>query len=179
MSQINSDLKVFDIIINPDIMGTRKYLIIDGNNIRYTVEDSITMPWDELNAILELNVSYFVKLPGIVKIYSRDIPAKLPHPMRPIDGGAFLNRMEDFCRYMGWNPNDKHFSLNDLIINIEKAPTVDVVPVMRCADCKYFQYNVRQDGSLLHNVDEYECRHWCRSCDPTDFCSYGERGREK
>ena len=66
MSQINCDLKVFDIIINPDIMGTRKYLIIDGNNIRYTVEDSITMPWDELNAILELKVSYFVKLPGII-----------------------------------------------------------------------------------------------------------------
>lgn len=117
-------MKVFDVIINTDIMGTRNFLIVDGNGIRYTVEDSITMPWDKLNAILELKVSNFVKLPKIVKIYSRDFPARAPRPTRSIDGGAFLNQMEDFCRYMGWNPNDKHFSLNDLIINIERQPEI-------------------------------------------------------
>ena len=48
-------------------------------------------------------------------------------------------------------------------------------PVVRCADCKWFQINMRQDGYLPKGVPECECRHWCGSCDPTDFCSYGER----
>lgn len=59
---------------------------------------------------------------------------------------------------------------------------VDAVPVVRCADCKWlqcnikwFQRNMRPDGHLPKGVDEYECRHWCGGCNPTDFCSYGER----
>ena len=59
--------------------------------------------------------------------------------------------------------------------DIMDAPTVDAVPVVRCADCKWFQCNTRPDGYLPNGVDEYECRHWCGWCDPTDFCSYGER----
>lgn len=51
----------------------------------------------------------------------------------------------------------------------------DAKEVISCNDCKYLQWNMRQDGSLPLGVDEYECRHWCGSCDPTDFCSYGER----
>lgn len=58
---------------------------------------------------------------------------------------------------------------------VDDAPTIDAEPVVRCCDCKYLQCNMRQDGSLPLGVDEYECRHWCGSCDPTDFCSYGER----
>lgn len=58
---------------------------------------------------------------------------------------------------------------------IDEAPTIDAEPVVRCCDCKYLQCNMRQDGILPFGVDEYECRHWCGSCDPTEFCSYGER----
>lgn len=54
----------------------------------------------------------------------------------------------------------------------------DIVEVVRCANCKYLQWNMRQDGSILVGFDEYECRHWCGSCDPTDFCSYAERSEE-
>lgn len=50
-----------------------------------------------------------------------------------------------------------------------------LVPVVRCADCKWFQINMRQDGYLPKGVPECECRHWCGACDPTDFCSYGMR----
>ena len=46
---------------------------------------------------------------------------------------------------------------------------------IRCAECKWFQCNMRQDGYLPKGVDEFECRHWCGYCDPTDFCSYAER----
>ena len=52
-------------------------------------------------------------------------------------------------------------------------------PLMRCADCRWFQCNMRQDGYLPHNVSEYECRHWCGPCDPTDYCSYGEPPKEE
>ena len=54
-------------------------------------------------------------------------------------------------------------------------PAADVVPVVRCADCKWIQNNMRQDGYLPKGVSEWECRHWCGACDPTDFCSYGAR----
>lgn len=58
---------------------------------------------------------------------------------------------------------------------IEDIPSADVQPVVRCADCKWMQYNMRGDGYLPNGVPEYECRHWCGPCDPTDFCSYGAR----
>ena len=47
--------------------------------------------------------------------------------------------------------------------------------IIRCGDCKWFQCNMRPDGYLPKGVEEFECRHWCGTCDPTDFCSYGER----
>lgn len=51
--------------------------------------------------------------------------------------------------------------------------------IVRCMDCRYFQCNMRPDGSLPLGADEYECRHWCGYCDPMNFCSYGERREEK
>ena len=65
--------------------------------------------------------------------------------------------------------------IGDLLDSLEDYPAADVVPVVRCADCKWFQINMRQDGYLPKGVPECECRHWCGSCDPTDFCSYGVR----
>ena len=62
--------------------------------------------------------------------------------------------------------------------DVKEAQTIDAEPVVRCMDCKYLQWNMRQDGSLPLGVDEYECRHWCGCCDPMDFCSYGERREE-
>ena len=50
--------------------------------------------------------------------------------------------------------------------------------LIRCADCKWMQCNMRNDGYLPKGVSEYECRHWCGACDPTDFCSYAERKEE-
>lgn len=71
------------------------------------------------------------------------------------------------------------FQIKEVIVN-EETGEMCMMPqvrekVIRCGDCKYMQCNIRQDGSLPRGVDEYECRHWCGSCDPTDFCSYGER----
>lgn len=62
---------------------------------------------------------------------------------------------------------------------IKNEPTADVVEVVRCGDCRFMQYNMPFDGALPKGVDEYECQHWCGSCDPTDYCSYGERREDE
>lgn len=58
---------------------------------------------------------------------------------------------------------------------IDVAPTVDAVPVVRCAVCRHFQCNMRGDGTLPNGVDEFECRNGRGGCDPMGFCDEGER----
>ena len=55
---------------------------------------------------------------------------------------------------------------------INKLPSAQLI---RCCECKYLQCNMRPDGYLPKGVDEFECRHWCGSCDPMDFCSQAVR----
>ena len=57
---------------------------------------------------------------------------------------------------------------NGLIELIEKAPTIDAVPAVRCRECKWWQ----EDDDIGHcdnpdGLDNY--------AKPEDFCSYGER----
>ena len=57
---------------------------------------------------------------------------------------------------------------------IEKAPTIDAEPVVRCKECKH-----RRDD------EDYVCGHYCVKrphnggyfCEDDDYCSYGERSR--
>ena len=49
-----------------------------------------------------------------------------------------------------------------------------VQKLVRCADCKWMQFNMRQDGYLPQGVSEFECRKWCYPNDPTDYCSWAE-----
>ena len=51
---------------------------------------------------------------------------------------------------------------NGLIELIEKAPTIDAVPVVRCRECTEF------------DETEHECSHWYGFRE-NDFCSYGKR----
>ena len=100
--------------------------------------------------------------------------------MRLIDANELRNRLQNLS-YDDWNQGvstswaEAYSEIADMINN---APIIDAEPVVRCMDCKYLQWNMRQDGSLPLGVDEYECRHWCGCCDPMDFCSYGERREE-
>ena len=70
--------------------------------------------------------------------------------MRLIDGDK-LERQE----YWG---NERCFDYVDAE-DIDNAPTVDAVPVVRCKDCRKFK--------------TYSCRMVASGYD--DFCSYGER----
>ena len=56
---------------------------------------------------------------------------------------------------------------------IEAMPSADVVPVVRCKDCKWYGANPYD----WENEDEMFCKFWIDYL-PTnadDFCSYGER----
>ncbi len=58
---------------------------------------------------------------------------------------------------------------------IDRMPTIDAVPVVRCRDCKWFNADIM----------ECECDDVATDCEggasfsinfgPDDFCSYGER----
>jgi hypothetical protein len=69
--------------------------------------------------------------------------------------------------------------IDDVLNDVEDFPAADVRPVVLCQDCKHFQVNVSPSGYLTQGVPEWECRHWCRPTDQTDFCSYGEKREER
>lgn len=51
---------------------------------------------------------------------------------------------------------------------LHDMPTADVVPVVRCKDCKYLvNATVNSNGFLICHVNDMEIA-------PDDFCSYGE-----
>ena len=63
-------------------------------------------------------------------------------------------------------------SYGELIGCLEDTPAADVVEVVRCKDCKWYQN--------LEIVDKVQTRCFnlavlFRVCNPNDFCSYGER----
>ena len=83
---------------------------------------------------------------------------------------AFLDAIERMKLY--------HQDADDFAEMLQNFPAADVRPVVMCADCKWFQINMRQDGYLPKGVPECECRHWCGPCDPIDFCSHSEKRGE-
>lgn len=71
---------------------------------------------------------------------------------------------------VGCAKTEKGTSLHEVL---EDTPTADVVAVVRCKDCKYYQDN---NGGYPHE----ECR-WCMDETPNadDYCSYGARKDEE
>lgn len=50
---------------------------------------------------------------------------------------------------------------------LDKCPTVDAVPIVRCGKCKYLYIKDLCTGACSHNM--------CGVVSPNDFCSYGVR----
>ena len=59
---------------------------------------------------------------------------------------------------------------NGLIELIEKAPTIDAVPVVRCKDCKFGDWDSEPNDAMvcMRTRDGF----WRSG---NDFCSFGER----
>ena len=110
-----------------------------------------------------------------------DVREKQSSEKRLIDREALLSfeKMDaELCATCG-----EHHTAEDVIMMIKTAPTVDVVEVVRCRECKYWG---DEDGKLqdsdgvlfarckIHNY-LLDGRHtgWCPK--ENDFCSYGER----
>ena len=56
---------------------------------------------------------------------------------------------------------------------IDKAPTIDAVPVVRCKDCKH--YKPQKKSAHWENRANYCNRVVTIKMQPDDFCSYGEQ----
>ena len=64
-----------------------------------------------------------------------------------------------------------------IVMLIEKQPTADVVEVVRCQDCKFYE-----EVEYYHPTEEAFkniCRLFKRQMQSDDFCSYGARMDEK
>lgn len=58
------------------------------------------------------------------------------------------------------------------ILNLIKwMPTADVVPAVRCKDCKHWKFAWHINGNMCSRLDEDP---WLPT-EAGDFCSYGER----
>ena len=72
-----------------------------------------------------------------------------------------------------WYKSATHSALNDVSENIKSLEPADVVPVVRCKDCKNWQTDWNP------SIPD---RHYCAVMDSMmkadDFCSYGERREE-
>ena len=86
---------------------------------------------------------------------------------------ALLDKFEPWLKVKDYNDGELNM-LKAILYEIRFMPSAQP-KIIRCCECKYLQCNMRPDGYLPKGVDEFECRHWCGSCDPMDFCSYAER----
>ena len=84
---------------------------------------------------------------------------------RYIDADAFRNTI--MCQ-------PKNMSVNYVLELVSKAPTADVVEVVRCKDCLYWETETEPIGI---ECDPGEDAHYCDMGGITrsaDYCSYGD-----
>ena len=64
----------------------------------------------------------------------------------------------------------------DCLTEIDAAPTVDAVPVVRCRECQHWKPTGSKAGNTFSDMEYIggcEFTKYCRR--ESDFCSYGER----
>lgn len=83
--------------------------------------------------------------------------------MRLIDADELRRRIIAFST----GSNTTYLTVENIVMMINKADTVDAVPVVRCKECEH----MRRD-----NVGVF-CKVWhgYNGCGEDGFCSYGER----
>lgn len=64
--------------------------------------------------------------------------------------------------------------IRELLDEIEDIPAADVVPVVRCKDCKHYYFA----DNRIPQEQRYVCEISGEIWKPDSFCSYGERREE-
>lgn len=85
--------------------------------------------------------------------------------MMVIDADGLRRRIVAFCT----GCSTTYLTVENIVMMINQANTVDAVPVVRCRDCVYAQSaKINKKGFLICPASRMEIT-------DDDFCSYGER----
>lgn len=85
--------------------------------------------------------------------------------MMVIDADGLRRRIVAFCT----GCSTTYLTVENIVMMINQADTVDAVPVVRCRDCVYAQSaKINKKGFLICPASRMEIT-------DDDFCSYGER----
>lgn len=97
--------------------------------------------------------------------------------MRVIDADGLRRRIVAFCT----GCSTTYLTVENIVMMINQADTVDAVPVVRCRDCITFEEIGKHPTNNGGTPFGY-CYHWQyeqgmspNEVDGNDFCSYGER----
>ena len=97
--------------------------------------------------------------------------------MRPIDADGLRRRIVAFCT----GCSTTYLIVENIVMMINQADTVDAVPVVRCRDCIAFEEIGKHPANNGGTPFGY-CYHWQyeqgmspNQVDGNDFCSYGKR----
>ena len=90
---------------------------------------------------------------------------------RYIDADALIEFI-DLGHYR--NPLELCYSEQYVVDMIESRPTADVVEVVRCKDCRYWQDN--QEGHYPNELCPWDKN---ETPDEDDYCSFGERREDE
>lgn len=92
--------------------------------------------------------------------------------MRQIDADELRRRIIAFST----GSNTTYLTVENIVMMINQADTVDAVPVVRCRDCKFWKPYGSKGSRNGEDLLELEggCMKWRGRRLESDFCSYGE-----
>lgn len=92
--------------------------------------------------------------------------------MRLIDADLLRGRIIAFCT----GCSTTYLTVENIVMMINRADTVDAVPVVRCRECKNWQPYGSKGSRNGEDLLELEggCMKWRGRRLESDFCSYGE-----
>ena len=93
--------------------------------------------------------------------------------MRPIDGDLLMKTVFNDVVLVDGEVKGVGLILAE---TVDKAPTIDAVPVVRCRECVHWKPTGSKAGNSFSDMEYIggcEFTKYCRR--ESDFCSYGER----
>lgn len=78
--------------------------------------------------------------------------------------------------FFGLVQDDECWGFAVPVEEIDKAPTIDAVPVVRCRECKFYrEFRTKRHNQLMrlcYRMGKHDMEYMVK---PDDFCSYGQR----